>query len=64
MCGPKMQLEDHIHIPKNERECEGMNAHIPKWTPTLGVMKFQMFIGQFKGQNLLDEDFIIPLEIF
>jgi hypothetical protein len=25
--------ESHLH----SRECEGMNSHIPKWTPTLGT---------------------------
>jgi len=23
--------------PKNERKCEGMNPHIPKGVPTLGI---------------------------
>jgi len=34
--------ESHLH----SWECEGMNPHIPKWTPTLGVkspMEFQIF---------------------
>jgi hypothetical protein len=25
--------ESHLH----SQECEGMNSHTPKWTPTLGV---------------------------
>jgi hypothetical protein len=32
-----MQLGSHIHTLKNAKECEGMNPHTPKWTPTLGV---------------------------
>jgi len=34
---PKVQPRNHIHTLRNARECEGMNPHIPKWTPTLGV---------------------------
>jgi len=26
-----------FHAPGSLKECEGMNFHIPKWTPTLGV---------------------------
>ncbi len=26
-----------FHAPKNAKECEGMNPHTPKGTPTLGV---------------------------
>jgi hypothetical protein len=25
------------HAPKSAKECEGVNLHIPKWTPILGV---------------------------
>ncbi len=25
------------HAPKSVGECEGMNPHTPKWTPTLGI---------------------------
>jgi hypothetical protein len=42
--------ESHLH----SRECEGMNPHTPKWTPTLGVgipMEFQIFFEYFKGKN-------------
>jgi len=34
--------ESHLH----SQECEGLNPHIPKWIPTLGVgipMEFQIF---------------------
>jgi len=36
-CRPKVQPKTHTHMPRNARECEGMNSHIPKWTSTLGV---------------------------
>jgi len=35
---------------ENVGKCEGMNPHIPKWAPTLGVgvlMDFQIFKEQF-----------------
>jgi len=35
--GPRMQPMSHIHTLESARECEGMNPHTPKWTPTLGV---------------------------
>jgi hypothetical protein len=34
--------ESHLH----SWECEGMNPHVPKWTPTLGIeipMEFRIF---------------------
>ncbi len=43
--------EPHLH----SWECEGMNPHIPKWIPTLGVgipMEFQVFEKVF--QNSFD----------
>jgi hypothetical protein len=39
-CGPKSRPGSHITCSqecKESRECEGMNPHTPKWTPTLGV---------------------------
>jgi len=27
----------YIHIPRSAKECEGMNPHIPKWIPILGL---------------------------
>jgi len=35
-CGPRVQLENHIHTLSNVGKCEGMSPHIPKWIPTLG----------------------------
>jgi hypothetical protein len=42
---------NHIHILENVEECEGMNPHIPKRTPTLGIgvlMDSQIFKKQFE----------------
>jgi len=42
----------HIHIPRSVVECEGMNPHIPKWTPILGVgvlMDSRIFKEQVEG---------------
>jgi hypothetical protein len=36
-CGPKVQLESHIHALGSAGECEGMNPHAPKWAVTLGI---------------------------
>jgi hypothetical protein len=39
-CGPRSRPGSHITCSrecKKSRECEGMNPHTPKWTPTLGV---------------------------
>jgi hypothetical protein len=46
-----------FHAPGSVGGCEGMNAHTPKWAPTLGVivpMDSQIFKEQFRGQNSLD----------
>jgi len=40
--------------PKNARECEGIDPHTPKGTPTLGVgilMDSRMFIEQLQGSK-------------
>jgi hypothetical protein len=29
-CGPKVQLENHIHSLESAKECEGMSLHTPK----------------------------------
>jgi hypothetical protein len=45
-----------FHVPKNVGECEGMNLHTPKWTPTLGVgvpMDFWILKEQFQGSNFI-----------
>jgi hypothetical protein len=39
-CGPRSRPGSHITCSrecKHSGECEGMNPHTPKWTPTLGV---------------------------
>ncbi len=51
-----MQPRSHIHNPKNVKECEGMNPHTPKWTPTLGIrvpMESQSFKEQFEGSKFI-----------
>jgi hypothetical protein len=45
-----------FHAPRNARECEGMNPHTPKWTPTLGIgipMHSQIFKGRFQGPKFI-----------
>jgi len=49
-CGPRVQLESHIHILKSAGECEGMSPHTPKWAPTLGLA-FES-IKEFWGASL------------
>jgi hypothetical protein len=42
------------HVPKSVGECEGMNLHTPKWTPTLGVgvsVNSQIFRKQSQGSK-------------
>jgi hypothetical protein len=39
-CGPRSRFGSHITCSrecKEYKECEGVNLHTPKWTPTLGV---------------------------
>jgi hypothetical protein len=41
----------HKHAPKNTRECEGIDPHTPKGTPTLGVgvsVNSQIFKKRFQ----------------
>jgi len=43
------------HAPGSARECEKIDHHTPKGTPTLGVgvlMDSQIFRGQFQGSKL------------
>jgi len=45
-----------FHAPRNERECEGMNPHTPKWAPTLGVrvpLDSWIFIEQLQGSKTI-----------
>jgi hypothetical protein len=44
-----------LHAPRSARECEGIDPHTPKGTPTLGVgvpVDSQMFRGRFQGSKL------------
>jgi hypothetical protein len=44
------------HALRNVGECEGMNPHTPKWTPTLGVvvpMDSQIFRGWLQGSKFI-----------
>jgi hypothetical protein len=36
-CGPISRPRIHITCSRECKECEGVNPHTPKWTPTLGV---------------------------
>jgi hypothetical protein len=43
-----------FHAPGSVRKCEGMNLHIPKWAPTLGVevlMDSQIFREKLHGSK-------------
>ncbi len=51
---PKRKLGVMPHAPRSARECEGIDLHTPKGTPTLGVevpMDFQIFIMQLQGSK-------------
>jgi len=44
--------ESHLH----SQECEGMNPHTPKWTPTLGIgfhVESWIFKTIFQGSKLI-----------
>jgi Na+-translocating ferredoxin:NAD+ oxidoreductase RnfG subunit len=57
-CGPRGSPGVTSHTlgsAKSARECEGVNTHTPKATPTLGEgipMDFQNFIERFEGSKL------------
>jgi hypothetical protein len=47
---------DTFHAPGSAKECEGMNPHTPKGTPTLGVgvlVDSRIFKEQFQGSKLV-----------
>ncbi len=49
--GQEGSLRITSHVLESVGECEGMNLHTPKWTPTLGVgvsMDFQIFKEQLQ----------------
>jgi len=44
-----------LHALESARECEGIDPHTPKGTPTLGVripMDSQIFRGRLQGSKL------------
>jgi hypothetical protein len=44
--------ESHLH----SQECEGMNPHTPKWTPTFGIgipMESQIFFEELQGPKFI-----------
>ncbi len=54
--GQKWSSRVTFHAPESVRDYEGMNPHIPKWAPTLGVgvpMDFQIFKGRLWGSKLI-----------
>jgi hypothetical protein len=59
------------HVPRSVGECEGINPHTPKWTPTLGVrvtIDSQIFKSSLQGSHLMwrqgmFEEFFISLKI-
>jgi hypothetical protein len=45
-----------FHAPKSAKECEGMNPHTPKGTPTLGIrvpVDSQIFREQLQGSKII-----------
>ncbi len=53
-CGPKGSPGVTSKTPGSVGECEGMNLHTPKATPTLGEgvpMDFRNFIDRFEGSK-------------
>jgi len=54
--GQDRNLGITFHALESVRECEGMNPHTPKWTPTLGVgvlMDSQIFREQLQGSKFI-----------
>jgi len=44
-----------LHVPGSVRECEGINLHTPKGTPTLGIgvqVDSQIFRARLQGSKL------------
>jgi hypothetical protein len=55
-CKPRVQPGNHIHTLGSVGEFERMSPHIPKWTPTLGVvilMDSQIFKERFEGLKFI-----------
>jgi hypothetical protein len=54
--GQKRSLKITFRAPGSVGECEGMNCHIPKWTPILGIgvsMDYQTFREWLQGSKPL-----------
>ncbi len=52
--GQEWSLGVTFHVLESVGECEGMNLHTPKWTPTLGVevpMDSQIFRQRLQGSK-------------
>jgi hypothetical protein len=68
--GQELAQKSYFMLPRSVRECEGMNPHTPKWTPTLGVPLWELesqwilesLKGDCKGQNSLDWKVICIIE--
>jgi hypothetical protein len=56
-CGPRLSLGVAFHTPRSVKECEGINPHTPKGTPTLGVgvpMDSRIFRVRLQGSKPID----------
>jgi len=56
-CELKIQPNNHIHILKSVRVCEGMSAHISKWFPLWELESLwspEFLESNLIGQNSLD----------
>jgi len=52
--GQKGSPRGRPHAPESAKECEGIDLHTPKGTPTLGIgvsVDSRMFKEQLKGSN-------------
>ncbi len=53
--GQEWSLGITFHAPGSVGGREGMNSHIPKWVPNLGIRVLMEFLeNNFKGQNSLN----------
>jgi hypothetical protein len=65
--GQEGSLRVTSHALVSTKECEGMNLHIPKWTPILGIevpnglLNFQRAITRVKSHWI--ETFLVSLKI-
>jgi len=55
--GQKWSSGVTFHVPGSVGKYEGMNPHIPKWAPTLGIgvwMDSRIFKGQLQVSKLIE----------